>query len=201
MMPSSAGREPLCRPEDGPEGAVAQPAPHATRRGYVQVYTGEGKGKTTAAFGLALRASGHGKHVFIGQFMKGRLSGENRALEENSLVRVEQFGDPRSLHAGQLTAVHAEQARDGLIRAREALIPGNYDVVILDEIDVAIWYGLLPVDQCLALLDARPEHVELVFTGRWAPRALLERADLVTEMREVKHYFRRGTPARAGFEF
>jgi len=133
--------------------------------------------------------------------MKGRFCGENQALEASSLVHVEQFGDPRCAHPGQLTDVHAANARGGLIRAREALRTGEYDVVILDEIDVAIWYDLLTQDQCLVLLDERPAHVELVFTGRWAPRALLERADLVTEMREVKHYYRQGAPARAGFEF
>jgi len=171
------------------------------RRGFVHVYTGEGKGKTSAALGLALRASGHGKRVFIGQFMKGAASGEIRALEAFPLVHVEQFGDPACLGPGHMTPGQADGARDGLARSRDALRAGKYDVVILDEIDVAIWYDLLTQSDCLALLDERPANVELVLTGRWAPRALLERADLVTEMREIKHYYRQGTPARAGIEF
>jgi cob(I)alamin adenosyltransferase len=178
----------------------ATPAP-SRGQGYVHVYTGEGKGKTTAAFGLALRASGHGKRVFIGQFMKGSPSGETRALLDSPFVDVRQFGDAGLLQPEEVTQAHVLKAREGLERARRALTSDGYDVVILDEIDVAIWYDLLTQSDCLALLDDRPPHVELVLTGRWAPRAVLERADLVTEMREVKHYYRQGVPARAGIEF
>ncbi len=186
----------------GPAASPAAPAVgDASRCGFVHVYTGEGKGKTTAAMGLALRAAGHGQRVFIGQFMKGRVSGEIRALESNPLVHIEQYGDPGFLRSDRGMDVHVAKARDGLVRARGALCGGEYDVVILDEIDVAIWYELLTHRQCLALLDERPAHVELVLTGRWAPQALIDRADLVTEMREVKHYYRLGAPARAGIEF
>lgn len=174
----------------------SRPAP--PRKGFVHVYTGEGKGKTTAAMGLALRASGQGRHVFIGQFMKGRLTGEVRAFAASPLVHVEQFGTPEFVSSGRVARA---SARDGLARAREALRGGAYDVVVLDEIDVAIWCDLLTADDCLTLLDERPDDVELVLTGRWAPRAVVERADLVTDMREVKHYYRQGIPARAGIEY
>ena len=165
------------------------------------MYTGEGKGKTTAAIGLALRASGHGRRVFLGQFLKGRRTGEVEAFGTSDLVDVEQFGDLALCECGLVSHNQQSRARCGLTRAREALRTGAYDVVILDEIDVAVWFGLLDEKECLALLDERPAHVELVFTGRWAPQALVERADLVTEMREVKHYYRNGIGARAGIEY
>ena len=174
-------------------------APAST--GYVHVYTGDGKGKTTAAFGLALRAAGHGKHVFVGQFMKGQPCGEIAALANSLLVDVEQFGMPGCLRGHEMNGEHAGLARAGYDRARRALAGGLYDVVVLDEIDVALWFGLLIVADALRIIDERPPQVELVLTGRRAPREIIERADLVTEMHEVKHYFRRGVPARAGIEF
>jgi cob(I)alamin adenosyltransferase len=175
---------------------------HCARCGCVHVYTGEGKGKTTAAMGLALRALGHDRRVFIGQFMKSAASGEVKALECFDRVDVEQFGGSGwVLPHHQVASVHADLACGGLARASEALRSGSYDLVILDEIDVAISCGLLTTKDCLGLLDARPGDVELVLTGRWAPQALIDRADLVTEMREVKHYYRQGTAARAGIEY
>jgi cob(I)alamin adenosyltransferase len=165
------------------------------------VYTGDGKGKTTAAIGLALRASGHGRRVFIGQFLKGRRTGEVRAFETSDLVDVEQFGDLALCEPGSASHGQHAHARTGLARAHQAVTSGMYDLVVLDEIDVAVGFGLLDEGECLALVDERPAHVELVFTGRWAPRALVDRADLVTEMREVKHYYKRGVSARAGVEY
>lgn len=170
-------------------------------RGYIHVYTGDGKGKTTAAMGLALRAVGHDRRVFIGQFMKSGAVGEVAALRAFPAVCVEQFGRGGRVALGRIEEAHVQQARDGLNRSRAALQSGDYDVVILDEIDIAICCGLLTADDCLALLDARPSHVDLVLTGRSAPKAIVERADLVTEMREVKHYYRRGAAARAGIEY
>ena len=175
--------------------------PGTRQQGCVHVYTGMGKGKTTAAFGLALRASGHGKRVYIGQFLKGRASGEVAALCGNPLIRVEQYGEATGGSPRHVLEQHASDPQSGLSRAREALRSGEYDVVVLDEIDVAIWYGLLTQRECLALVDDRPGHVDLVLTGRWAPLALIEHADLVTEMREVKHYYRQGARARAGIEY
>jgi cob(I)alamin adenosyltransferase len=147
-----------------------------------------------------LRAAGHGKRVFVGQFMKGQPGGAVGALAESLLVDVEQFGMPGRVHTNEI----GEQvgcAREGLERARCALRDGGYDVVILDEIDIAIDLGLLTVADTLRMLDERPRRVELVLTGRRAPREIVEHADLVTEMREVKHYYRRGVLARAGIEY
>ncbi len=168
-------------------------------RGYVHVYTGNGKGKTTAAFGLALRAAGHGKRVYIGQFLKAEPSGEAAALAGHPLVTVEQLG-ARGAAADEAESPRGRAER-ALARAGAALGGRGHDVVVLDELDVAVWCGLLTERQCLDLIDARPAGVELVITGRNASAAVLARADLVTEMREVKHYFRHGVRARAGIEY
>jgi cob(I)alamin adenosyltransferase len=169
-------------------------------KGYVQVYTGDGKGKTTAALGLALRASGHGLRTYVGQFMKGQHYGELEALRDHPHITIKQYGDVRCIHREEVTPEHIAQARRGLERAREAMLSGQYDLVVLDEVNVTIWFGLLAVEEVLALLDQRPERVELILTGRRAPQELIDQADLVTEMREVKHYYREGVMARTGIE-
>ncbi|HDD25452.1 MAG TPA: cob(I)yrinic acid a,c-diamide adenosyltransferase [Chloroflexi bacterium] len=168
--------------------------------GYVQVYTGDGKGKTTAALGLALRASGHGLRTYIGQFMKGQSYGELNALREHPLITIEQYGDVRCIHREEVTPAHISQAQAGLDRAREALLSQEYAIVVLDEVNVSIWFGLLTVEDVLAFLDIRPPQVEVILTGRRAPQELIERADLVTEMVEVKHYYQQGVLARKGIE-
>lgn len=170
--------------------------------GQFQVYTGDGKGKTTAALGLALRASGAGLQVYFGQFMKAGETGEHAALKRLEGIAVEQFGSGKGL----LIRREADEddracAREGLRRIREALTGGAYDVVIADEINCALMCGLLEENDLLSLADARPGGVELVFTGRGATEAILARADLVTEMRAVKHYYRdKGLKARVGIE-
>ena len=173
-------------------------------QGYVQVYTGDGKGKTTAALGLALRAAGHGMRTYIGQFMKGQHYGELDALRDHPLITIEQYGDVRCIRREEVTPEHVAQARRGLERARQAMLGlspgGRYDVVVLDEVNVSIWFGLLTVEEVLAFLDQRPAHVEVILTGRRAPQELIERADLVTEMRQVKHYYQQGVAARKGIE-
>ena len=169
-------------------------------KGYVQVYTGDGKGKTTAALGLALRASGHGLRTYIGQFMKGQHYGELEGLRDYSHITIEQYGDVRCIRREEVTPEHVAQARRGLERAREALLSGQYDIVVLDEVNVTVWFGLLTVEEVLTFLDQRPECVEVILTGRTAPPELIERADLVTEMREVKHYYQQGVMARQGIE-
>jgi len=169
-------------------------------QGYIQIYTGDGKGKTTAALGLALRASGHGMRTYIGQFMKGQPYGELDALRDHPHIIVEQYGDIRCIRREEVTPAHIAQARRGLDRAREALLSGQYDIVVLDEVNVTVWFGLLTVKEVLAVLDERPAHVEIILTGRRAPQELIERADLVTEMREIKHYYQQGVPARKGIE-
>ena len=170
------------------------------RRGYVQVYTGDGKGKTTAALGLILRASGAGLRIYLGQFMKRSLTNEIRALRAHfPNVSVRQYGLGRFIR-GKPSPEDIEAARRGLAQLRRAMLSRRYDIVIADEANVAVAAGLLPAPALLALIDEKPKRVELVITGRKAHRRVVARADLVTEMREVKHYFRQGVPARPGIE-
>ena len=169
-------------------------------KGYVQVYTGDGKGKTTAAFGLALRAAGAGLRTFIGQFMKGTPSGELAAAERfPDLIIIRQYGR-RGFIGREPTQEDRKAAAAGLADIRGIITSGEHDLVVLDEINVAIAYDLISVDEVLQLVDTKPEHVELVLTGRKADPRIIERADLVTEMREVKHYYARGVRAREGIE-
>ncbi|MCX7681832.1 MAG: cob(I)yrinic acid a,c-diamide adenosyltransferase [Anaerolineae bacterium] len=169
-------------------------------KGYIQVYTGDGKGKTTAALGLALRAAGHELRTYIGQFMKGQDYGELHSLRNLPYITIEQYGQPGCVRREEVTQGHVTLARQGLERARRAMLSGQYDVVVLDEVNIAIWFGLLEVEEILEFLDQKPESVEVILTGRRAPRELIERADLVTEMCEVKHYYKKGVKARAGIE-
>jgi cob(I)alamin adenosyltransferase len=170
------------------------------RTGRVHVYTGNGKGKTTAAIGLAVRAAGHGLRTYVGQFLKGQPYGELTALRDHPLITIEQYGTQLCLRREEITEADRERAWDGLERGRAALASGRYDLVVLDEINVAVWFGLLSADQVVALIDGRPAEVELVLTGRYAPEDVMARANLVTEMRDVKHYFRNGVTARVGIE-
>jgi len=173
--------------------------PFAT--GLVQIYTGNGKGKTTAALGLALRASGHGLRVYFAQFMKGLPYGELSALSRLPSVTIVQFGARRWTHPEEVTAEDRAMARAGLRSASEALHSGAYDLVVLDEINVAAAWGLLSVDQVSALILTKPEKVELILTGRYVPEPILLLADLVTEMSEIRHPFNSGTTSRRGIEF
>jgi len=166
----------------------------------VQVYTGEGKGKTTAALGLALRACGSGLRVFLVQFAKGRPSGELAALARFAdLVTVRQFGREGFI-LGEPEPEDRELARAGWQEARRAATRGH-DLLILDEIGIALHYGLVDTAEVLALVRDKPAGLELVLTGRRMPDEILQAADLVTEMREVKHYHARGVPARRGIEY
>lgn len=170
--------------------------------GLIQVYTGDGKGKTTAALGLALRAAGHGLRTYIGQFMKGQDYGELEGARLLSpYLTIEQYGRPTFVHVRQATPEDVRLAQEGLDRARAAMLSGHYDIVVLDEICVALHFELLTLPEVLLFLEQKPEHVELVLTGRRAPPELVERADLVTEMREVKHPYNEGVPARKGIEY
>lgn len=169
--------------------------------GLVQIYTGNGKGKTTAALGLALRAAGHGLWVYFGQFMKGVPYGELSALAQIPSVRVRQFGAGRWTHPERVTAEDRTMAQLGLRECAEMLHSGQYDVVVLDEINVAAAWGLLPVDQVVDLISTKPPRVELILTGRYVPEEMLSLADLVTEMSEIKHPFSSGIASRRGIEF
>ncbi len=169
-------------------------------RGFVQIYTGDGKGKTTAALGLALRAAGAGLKVFIGQFIKMGEYSEIKALERfQDLIRVEQFGLGR-FFGGKPSPADIAAARSGMERVREVMASGEYQMVILEEANVAVKYGLIPVQELLRLIIDKPVNMELVITGRSASPRILEAADLVTEMRMVKHYYEKGVRARIGIE-
>lgn len=169
-------------------------------QGFVQVYTGDGKGKTTAALGLALRAAGAGLRVYIGQFIKNDAYSELTALRRlRGHITIEQFGQGCSLFTEPCPA-DIDAARHALAVLGRVLASGAYDVVIADEANVAVALQLIGEDDLLALIDQRPLRVELVLTGRGAPASVLARADLVTEMRSVKHYYDRGILARKGIE-
>jgi cob(I)alamin adenosyltransferase len=181
---------------------MARPKKAPPFRGYVQIYTGDGKGKTTAALGLALRAAGHGLQTYVGQFMKGQSYGELDAVRRLApYITIEQFGRKSFLHIKDAPpAAEIRRARRGLARCREAMLSGRYAIVIFDEVLVAVFFKLLTEAEVHAVLDAKPDGVEAVLTGRRAPASLVRRADLVTEMKERKHYYARGVAARAGIE-
>ena len=169
-------------------------------KGYLQVYTGNGKGKTTAALGLSLRAAGAGLKVYIAQFLKQGDYSEVKALKRFSdTITLEQFGLGQFVK-GQPTQAEIDAARVGLEKAKHRLSSGDYDMVILEEANVAASIGLFPVVDLLDIIRRRPDHVELVITGRNAPPEVIEKADLVTEMKTVKHYYDQGVQARIGIE-
>lgn len=169
-------------------------------KGYVHIYTGEGKGKTTAAFGLALRAAGAGHKVFIAQFVKGMKYSEIDAVKRFSdLITIKQYGRDCFIH-GEPNEEDIRAARLGLKEVKKIMVSGNYQMVILDEANIATFYKLFSVDDLLELIQIRPENVEVVITGRYADPRILDKADLVTEMREVKHYYKQGVMARTGIE-
>jgi cob(I)alamin adenosyltransferase len=170
------------------------------RKGYIQVYTGTGKGKTTAALGLAIRAAGAGHRVYFAQFVKKRICSEHKALARFSdLITVKQFGTG-FLSGHERTEEELEAARKGLDEVDQTISSSAYDVVILDEINVAVQAGLVDVEQLLRVLDTKPPLMEIVLTGRYADPRIVEKADLVTEMREIKHYMQKGVKARTGIE-
>lgn len=170
------------------------------RKGYIQVYTGNSKGKTTAALGLALRAAGAGLKVFIGQFIKKRRCSEHKALERfKDLITVKQYGTG-FLKGGKPTRSEITAAKKGFEEIKKTISPKKYDMVILDEINIAVHNNLISVEELLDLLDKKPPEIELILTGRYADDKVIDRADLVTEMKEIKHYFRKGIKARVGIE-
>lgn len=170
-------------------------------KGYIQVYTGNGKGKTTAALGLALRAAGHGMKTFIGQFMKGQYYGELTALTSIDHIHIEQFGDEGCITKDQVTRKHREHGQAGLNRIIEVFGLNLYDLVIMDEVCVALWFGIISEKALLDTMAIKPEKTELILTGRYASEAIIEKADLVTRMEDVKHYYNSiGLPARKGIE-
>ncbi len=172
------------------------------KKGLVLVYTGKGKGKTTAALGLALRAIGHGARVFMVQFKKGDPNyGEIQAIRKYLPNFTVYQAGKNKMCKGVLKDDDPAVTQEGFQTGKEALFSGQYDLCIFDEINVVMDYGLLPVADVLAMLAERPSHVDVIFTGRNAPREIIEVADLVSEVKEIKHHLKNGIKARAGMEF
>ena len=169
-------------------------------KGYIQVYTGDGKGKTTAAIGLAIRAAGAGLRVLIAQFINRGEFSEIKSLKRFSdLITVAQFGRGHFI-VGDPPPECIEKAHLGLECVASCIVSGEYDVVILEEANIAVKRGFLSVQDLLDLIDIKPDNMEMVITGRNADPKIIARADLVTEMKKIKHYFDQGQRARVGIE-
>jgi cob(I)alamin adenosyltransferase len=176
--------------------------PKTIGKGYIQVYTGNGKGKTTASLGLTVRAAGHGLRSVIIQFMKGWIDyGELRGAEMLSpLVELHQAGRDTFVDRKNPDPEDIRLAREGWELAKKTILEKEADIVVLDEINCAVDFGLLPVSEVLDLLQRKPDGMEIVLTGRGAPEEIIAVADLVTEMKEIKHYYNKGLDARIGVE-
>ncbi|MGB9599352.1 MAG: cob(I)yrinic acid a,c-diamide adenosyltransferase [Myxococcota bacterium] len=171
-------------------------------KGLIQLYTGDGKGKTTAALGLCFRAAGHGFKSYIIQFMKGQIVyGElNSAKFTDGLITIEQMGRPDFVSKENPEKIDIEMAQEALRLAERIIKSGEYDIVVLDEINVAADFKLIDKNEVIRILKEKPENVEVVLTGRYAPREFMDIADLVSEVREIKHYYMKGVDARDGIE-
>jgi len=171
-------------------------------KGLVQVYTGDGKGKTSAAFGLALRAVGRGLKVYIVQFIKGGFDyGELYIVEKIPNLKLATFGRGRFVTEIPPSEEDSKLAREAFELAKKVVKSGEYDVVVLDEVNVVLNLKMISIDEVMDLVKNKPKHVELILTGRYAPVQIIDAADLVTEMREVKHPYAQGVPPRKGIEF
>ncbi len=167
-------------------------------KGYVQVYTGNGKGKTTAAIGLSMRAFGAGLKVIFIQFMKGRYTSEMKSFEKLG-IEFFQGGRPEFI-IGSPSKEDIDAAVKTLDKAKKAVSSGMYDLVVLDEINVAVYMKLISEDDVIDLVKSKSEHTEVVLTGRYATERIINMADLVTEMKEIKHYYTKGVEQRNGIE-
>ena len=169
-------------------------------KGYVQVYTGNGKGKTTAAFGLALRAAGAGLKVFIAQFVKGMKYSELESIKKlDDMITIKQYGSGWFIQK-KINQKDINLAQNGLKEVQNIINSGNYQLVILDEANIATHFKLFSPKELLELINSKPDHVELIITGRYADPLIIDNADLVTEMHEIKHYYHKGIKARLGIE-
>jgi len=184
-----------------PAGSDASREARETRHGVLLVITGNGKGKTTSGFGTAVRALGHGFRVAIIQFMKGRIYGELEVLRDRLGVDVYQFGRNVFVDPKRLDPRDVELARAGLDKAWEIVRGGQHDLLILDEINVVTDFGMVPTEEVLELAKARPRWMDLILTGRSAPAPIVELADTVSEVREIKHHYKKGIESRAGMEY
>jgi cob(I)alamin adenosyltransferase len=171
-------------------------------KGLVQIFTGNGKGKTTAAMGTIIRAAGHGFRILLVSFMKGDYAyGEYNTLSRIPNVEVSLFGFRHLIDPANIKPEEKKQAGMALAKARDAVCSGEYDLVVLDEVNVALGYNLIELDEVIRLIKEKPSYVDLILTGRYADNRLIELADLVTEMVKVKHPFDKGIQARKGIEY
>ncbi|WP_425475013.1 cob(I)yrinic acid a,c-diamide adenosyltransferase [Anaeromonas frigoriresistens] len=168
-------------------------------KGYFHIYTGNGKGKTTAALGLSMRAICAGKKVYFGQFVKGMKYSETKAVEYLPNFEIHQFGRTCFIEKDP-EQEDIDIAKEGLKVCKDILEEGNYDIIVLDELTIALYYKLFTVEEVLKMLENRSPEVEVIITGRYAPEELIQIADLVTEMKEIKHYYQQGVQARKGIE-
>ncbi len=169
-------------------------------KGYIHVYTGNGKGKTTAAIGMSIRAAGAGKKVFFAQFVKGMVYSEVKAIKQFlPQITIKQYGLNCFIY-NEPKQEDIDAARNGLQEVTKIIFSGKYDIVVLDEANIAIYYRLFNVEELIKILKRKPEQTEIIITGRYAHNSLIEFADLVTEMKEVKHYFNKGIKVRKGIE-
>ncbi|MBC8527051.1 MAG: cob(I)yrinic acid a,c-diamide adenosyltransferase [Candidatus Cloacimonetes bacterium] len=168
----------------------------------IQIYTGNGKGKTTAALGLALRAVGHGLKVVMIQFMKGKINyGELESAKLLPNFTIEQYGRPDFVNPENPDKIDIDLAKQAIKRAKEVIKSQKFDMVILDEINVAISFGLIELNEVIRLIKQTPKKIELILTGRYMQEGLEKYADLISEIREIKHHFQKGIPARKGIEY
>jgi len=169
-------------------------------KGYIHVYTGNGKGKTTAAIGLSVRAIGAGKKVFFAQFVKGQTYSESKTIQHFlPQITIKQYGLDCFIYNNPKQE-DIDIARKGFQEVSEIILAGKYDVVVLDESNIAIFYNLFSGEELIDVLKGKPVQTEIIITGRYATDKLIEFADLVTEMKEVKHYYNQGIQARIGIE-
>ena len=170
-------------------------------KGFIHVYTGLGKGKTTAALGLGIRAVGSGLKVYMIQFMKGRRYSELDTIEKIPNFTIIQYGRDEFVSKENPEQIDIDLAKKGFAHAKEIINSGKYDLVILDEMNVVIDYNLIPVGEVIKLIENKPEKTELVLTGRYAHPEISKIADVVTEMLEIKHPYQNGIMARKGIDF
>ena len=171
-------------------------------QGYIQIYTGNGKGKTTAAIGQALRAAGNGLHVYFVQFMKNYPYGEVKLLQTlSSHITLKRYGTDTFVFKKEAPSEDLRnEMENGLKEAEKAMLSSKYDLVILDEVLVSIYFKLFTTERVLRVLKKKPENVEIILTGRYCPEPISDLADLVTKMKAVKHYYQNGVRARRGIE-
>ncbi|MDY0082486.1 MAG: cob(I)yrinic acid a,c-diamide adenosyltransferase [Ignavibacteriaceae bacterium] len=171
-------------------------------KGFIQIYTGDGKGKSTAAIGQAIRAAGYGLKTYIAQFMKEYPYNELESLKLLSeWITIEQFAGDDFVYRKELpNVVEKDKARRGLEKAKAKMLSHKFDLIILDEILVSIHFGLFNDEEVLTFMKMKPGNIELILTGRYCPDNIIEAADLVTEMKEIKHYYQDGVVARKGIE-